>query len=127
MKRSVVFLGVLALCGFLAAPAAAADKRWHLRVFAAGFDPDLDVMVPAENPELVRVTADSDLGFGAGIEYQISQTALVGAALAYRPILFRGWTDSAGQRRADRYLGFGLAHIVGLEVTLELREPLPRW
>jgi len=81
MKRSVVFLGVLALCGFLAAPAAAADKRWHLRVFAAGFDPDLDVMVPAENPELVRVTADSDLGFGAGVEYQFSD--LFGLELGY--------------------------------------------
>ena len=64
---------------------------------------------------------------GAGTEYQFSRTAVVGAALAYRPFLFRGWTDSAGQRRADRYLGFGLAHIVALEVTLEVRDPLPRW
>jgi hypothetical protein len=64
---------------------------------------------------------------GGGIEFQLSSTAVVGAALAYRPFVFRGWTDSAGQRRADRYLGFGLAHIVGLEITMEIREPLPRW
>jgi len=30
------------------------------------------VVVPAENPEEVRVTADSDLGFGASLEYQFS-------------------------------------------------------
>jgi len=72
MKRTLICLMVIALCGSLAAPATAADTGWHLRVFAAGFDPDLDVMVPAENPEEVRVTADSDLGFGASLEYQFS-------------------------------------------------------
>jgi hypothetical protein len=64
---------------------------------------------------------------GGGVEYQVSSTAVIGAALVYRPILFRGWTDTAGQRRADRYLGFGFAHLVGLELTLEIRESLPRW
>jgi hypothetical protein len=64
---------------------------------------------------------------GGGIEYQLSRTVVVGSGLAYRPILFRGWTDSAGQRRADRYLGFGLAHLLGLEVVLEIRQPLARW
>ena len=64
---------------------------------------------------------------GGGIEYQLSRTVVVGGGLAYRPILFRGWTDSAGQRRADRYLGFGLAHLVGLEIILEIRKPLARW
>jgi opacity protein-like surface antigen len=64
---------------------------------------------------------------GGGVEFQLSSTAVVGAALAYRPFVFRGWTDGAGQRRADRYLGFGLAHIVGLEITMEIREPLARW
>jgi hypothetical protein len=64
---------------------------------------------------------------GGGIEFQISETAAVGAGLVYRPVLFRGWTDSAGQRRADHYLGFGLAHLVALELTLETRQPLARW
>jgi outer membrane protein W len=72
MKRALVFLAVAGMIGIIAAPAAAADSGWHLRVFAAGFDPDLDVMVPAENPEEIRVTADSDLGFGASLEYQFS-------------------------------------------------------
>jgi len=81
MKRALIILGILALCGSLAAPASAADKGWHVRVFAAGFDPDLDVMVPAENPEEIRVIADSDLGFGASLEYQFSN--LLGIELGY--------------------------------------------
>jgi opacity protein-like surface antigen len=64
---------------------------------------------------------------GAGFEFQLSRTAVVGAALAYRPFLFRGWTDSANQRRADRFFGFGLAHVVALELVVEVRDPLPRW
>ena len=54
MKRALVFLAVAGIIGIIAAPAAAADSGWHLRVFAAGFDPDLDVVVPAENPEEIR-------------------------------------------------------------------------
>jgi len=72
MKRALVFLAVAGIIGIVTAPAAAADSGWHLRVFAAGFDPDLDVVVPAENPEEIRITADSDLGFGASLEYQFS-------------------------------------------------------
>ena len=64
---------------------------------------------------------------GAGLEFQLSRTTLVGAGLAYRPLLLRGWTDTAGQRRADRYLGFGLAHVIALELSLEVRDPLARW
>lgn len=64
---------------------------------------------------------------GLGAELQLSRATVVGAALGYRPMLFRGWTDSAGQRRADRFLGFGLAHSVVLEFVLEVRQPLPRW
>ena len=81
MKRSLIILGVLTLCGSFAFPAAAAEKGWHLRVFAAGFDPDLDVMVPAENPDMIRVTADSDLGWGASLEYQFSKR--LGLELGY--------------------------------------------
>ncbi|MBX3182142.1 MAG: hypothetical protein KF915_05905 [Polyangiaceae bacterium] len=64
---------------------------------------------------------------GAGLELQLNRTTVVGGSLVYRPLLLRGWTDSASQRRADRYLGFGLTHLVGLELTLELRGPLGRW
>ncbi len=56
----------------MATPALAADTGWHLRAFAAGFDPSLDVTVPAGNPEFVEVTGGSDLGFGLSLEYQFS-------------------------------------------------------
>jgi hypothetical protein len=64
---------------------------------------------------------------GGGLEFQITQSAVVGAALVYRPLLLRGWSDEAGQRRADQFLGFGLAHLVALELVMELRDPLARW
>lgn len=72
MKRTLILFAVIGITGILATPAAAADSGWHLRVFAAGFDPDLNVTVPAENPEFIDVTAESDLGFGASLEYQFS-------------------------------------------------------
>ena len=64
---------------------------------------------------------------GGGLEFQITQSTVIGAALAYRPLLLRGWSDEAGQRRADQFLGFGLAHLVALELVMELRDPLARW
>ena len=72
MKRTTVLLATIALCAAITTPASAGETGWHLRVFAAGFDPDLDVVVPAENPDEVRVKAESDLGFGASLEYQFS-------------------------------------------------------
>jgi hypothetical protein len=64
---------------------------------------------------------------GGGLEYQLGPGVVVGGGLAYRLLLVRGWTDSAGQRRADRYLGFGLSHLVGFELVLEIRQPLAQW
>jgi hypothetical protein len=64
---------------------------------------------------------------GPGVELQVTQALAVGCALYYRPMLFRGFTDTTGQRRADRQLGFGAAHLVGFELTVELRDPLVRW
>lgn len=64
---------------------------------------------------------------GIGLEFEVSRTTLLGGGLGYRPIVFRRWTDSAGQLRADESLGFGVAHVLVLEVHFELREPLPRW
>ena len=72
MKHTSVLLATVALCAALTTPASAGGPGWHLRVFTAGFDPDLDVIVPAENPDEVRVTAESDLGFGASLEYQFN-------------------------------------------------------
>jgi opacity protein-like surface antigen len=81
MKRVLIVMAVALVCGFVAVPAAASDPGWTIRVFAAGFDPDLDVVVPSENPDEIRVTADSDLGFGASLEYRFND--LVGLELGY--------------------------------------------
>jgi len=67
------------------------------------------------------------LSAGLGLEFQVTQSTVIGVALDYRAFLLHHWTDSTGQDRADHYLGFGLAHTVGLELTLELRSPLARW
>jgi opacity protein-like surface antigen len=64
---------------------------------------------------------------GLGLVFQLSESVLVGATLAYRPLLLRRWTDGAGELRADTSTGFGLAHMAGLELTLEVRDPLPRF
>lgn len=72
-------------------------------------------------------TVGPTLSAGFGLEFQITQSTVIGAALAYRALLLHSWADSTGQERADRYLGFGFAHIVGIELTLELRDPLARW
>ena len=67
------------------------------------------------------------LSAGLGLEFQVTQSTVIGGALGYRAFLLHHWTDSTGQDRADRYLGFGLAHTIGFELTLELRDPLARW
>ncbi len=72
MKRTIVVLGLIAICGMFAAPAFAGESGWHLRVFAAGIDPNLNEVVPSENPDEVQVIGESDLGFGASLEYQFS-------------------------------------------------------
>jgi hypothetical protein len=74
-----------------------------------------------------RETGGVTGGLGAGLEFQVTESTLIGIAVMYRPLLFRGWTDSAGQRRADRYLGFGLAHFVAIELNLAIRDALDRW
>jgi hypothetical protein len=72
-------------------------------------------------------TAGAVGSIGIGLEFQVTPVLLVGGALAYRPLLLKGWTDGAGQERADALAGFGLAHLVALELGVELRNPLPRW
>ncbi len=64
---------------------------------------------------------------GPGIEFAVTPELSVGAALFYRPMVLRAYEDTADQRRADNLFGFGTTHLVGLELIVELRDPLPRW
>jgi hypothetical protein len=81
----------------------------------------------AFGPEWGMDTGGLVVTAGGGAEFQITQSTVVGCAAMYRAFLLRGFTDSAGQQRADQHLGFGLSHFVGLELVFEVREPLPRW
>jgi hypothetical protein len=72
-------------------------------------------------------TGGPTLSAGLGLEFQVTQSTVIGCALNYRAFLLHRWEDSTGQERADRYLGFGLAHAIAFELTLELRDPLARW
>ncbi|MFO0660942.1 MAG: hypothetical protein U0165_14090 [Polyangiaceae bacterium] len=56
------------------------------------------------------------LGVGAGVEYQVSRQANIGFGAAYHGMYFDGWVDRVGQARNG-----GLAHFIGLEITLEAR------
>ena len=72
-------------------------------------------------------TVGPALSAGLGLEFQVTQSTVIGGALSYRGFLLRHWTDSTGLERANRYLGFGFASTIGFELTLEIRSPLARW
>ncbi len=55
----------------------------------------------------------------AGAEVQISRVMVAGAALGYRLLYFTSFTDSSGATRDA-----GIAQVVGLDLTLEARDPL---
>lgn len=64
---------------------------------------------------------------GGGVELELSANTVVGCAVMYRMLLPHAWEDGAGQERAQGPLGFGIAHMLGLEFALEVRDPVPRW
>ncbi|NRA34409.1 MAG: hypothetical protein HRU17_13805 [Polyangiaceae bacterium] len=98
-----------------------ASRAYRLQPFAAGA-----VGVAAYGNEWAVDTVGPIAAIGAGIDFEMSRTSIVGAGISYRPIAFRGWTDGAGVRRSDAFFGFGLSHMIGLEFRLELRSPLAR-
>jgi hypothetical protein len=64
---------------------------------------------------------------GGGVEFELSPKTMIGGAVLYRALVPRAFTDTAGQRRGDGVLGFGFAHVIGLELTLEVRNPFIRF
>jgi hypothetical protein len=64
---------------------------------------------------------------GGGVELELSANAIVGCAAMYRLLVPRAFRDGAGEQRGDGLLGFGLAHVIGLEFALEVRDPVPHW
>ncbi|HEY3498698.1 MAG TPA: hypothetical protein VGK73_28600 [Polyangiaceae bacterium] len=64
---------------------------------------------------------------GGGVALELTPRTVIGFMASYRVLLPRTWTDAAGQERADGPLGFGIAHLIGLELTFEIRDPVPHW
>jgi hypothetical protein len=72
-------------------------------------------------------TAGPLAALGAGVELELSPNTAVGCILTYRLLMPKSWFDGTGVERANQFLGFGFAHLVGLELTLEVRDPIPRF
>ncbi len=64
---------------------------------------------------------------GGGVELELAENTVVGCAIMYRLLLPRAYRDGAGEERAQGPLGFGAAHLLGLEFALEVRDPVPHW
>jgi hypothetical protein len=77
--------------------------------------------------EWTASTAGPMAAVGGGVELELSPSTTLGCIVTYRLLMPKSWVDGAGVERADQFLGFGFAHLVGLEVTLEVREPIPRF
>jgi hypothetical protein len=67
------------------------------------------------------------LSLGVGLEFQINAQTVVAVAPIYQPIAFRHFSDSTGQERAQGPLGFGIAHWLAVQFSIEARDPLSRW
>jgi hypothetical protein len=64
---------------------------------------------------------------GGGVEFELSPKAVVGVSLMYRLLVPRSFKNDPGVPQPDGPLGFGLAHVIGLEFALEVRDPVPHW
>jgi hypothetical protein len=66
-------------------------------------------------------TGGASAAVGLGIELEITRFALLGLALAYEPMVFAGFIDTAGQRRST-----DVAQFLRVELLFELRTELGR-
>ena len=64
-------------------------------------------------------TGGAGASVGVGVEAQVAYAATVGLSLGYRALGFTAFTDSARTSRDG-----GIAHVLGIELSLETREPL---
>ena len=77
--------------------------------------------------EWAASTAGPLASLGGGVEVEISPSTTIGCMASYRLLVPRRWVDGTGVERANEFLGFGFSHLVGLELTIEVRDPLPRF
>ena len=64
-------------------------------------------------------TIGPGVSLGGGVEAQVAPNTIIGLTIAYRALGFTGFTDSAGNSRSG-----GIAHVVGIDLSLETRDAL---
>lgn len=64
-------------------------------------------------------TGGAGASLGVGVEAQVGYAAAFGLSIGYRALGFTSFTDSADNSRAG-----GIAHVFGIDLSLETREPL---
>jgi opacity protein-like surface antigen len=64
---------------------------------------------------------------GLGLEAQVTPRLVTELSVCYRAVALRAWQDGTGEERAGGPLGFGVAHLIGIEFGVDIRQPLARW
>lgn len=64
-------------------------------------------------------TIGPGVSLGGGVEAQVAPSTIIGLTIAYRALGFTDFTDSAGNARTG-----GIAHLVGIDLSLETRDAL---
>ncbi len=63
------------------------------------------------------------LGVALGTEFQVSTAIVLGLAVSYRALFFSRFTDSANTMRPPGDVGPGFAHLIGIDLIVEARDP----
>jgi len=106
MQRQVRVIVLIAVAVLVAAPAAAAESGWTVRIYGAWAKPNVDLpVVDSDIP--VDVSGNGALGAGAGLEYRFRPWVGLGIdALHARPDIVLEADLPGGRRRVEDSLGF---------------------
>ena len=63
-------------------------------------------------------------GVALGTEFQLSTYIVLGVAVSYRALFMSRFTDSASTERPPGDVGPGFAHLIGIDLIVETRDPL---
>jgi hypothetical protein len=62
-------------------------------------------------------------GVALGAEFQVSTDIVLGLAVSYRALFMARFTDSANTERPPGDVGPGFAHLIGIDLIVEARDP----
>ena len=106
MQRQVRVIVLIAVAALVAAPAAAAESGWTVRIYGAWAKPNVDLpVVDSDIP--VDVSGNGALGAGAGLEYRFRPWVGLGVdALHARPDIVLEADLPGGRRLVSDGFGF---------------------